>query len=186
MDVDDLRMVERIMIALFGGLSIYLGYRLFLAVPFAEKSDGEFVIPRIGKLTLARVGPGVFFALFGAAVLAFESFNPITFEEVESLVKSSASPEPTAVAGKRSDEAEAKKMENRIRTMKAAVEAIDGVQSALEPGLDESRLRELKARLEVAKKSVINLMQAELDGLLGRVAEAVKDSKHSFTGVIGN
>lgn len=87
MDDFALRAIERILDAVIGGISIYLGYRLFLSVPRRaadpdgtaqgandSASDGggssaEFKLPGDVSIILTRVGPGIFFALFGAAVV---------------------------------------------------------------------------------------------------------------------
>ena len=61
------RAIERIIIVLIGGGAIYLGYKLFKLdidkMQSAEWSAGTFTF----KLT--RVGPGIFFAFFGAWLL---------------------------------------------------------------------------------------------------------------------
>ena len=62
------RMFERILVVLVGGLSIYLGYRLFFHLPMEKRSGGELTFPGM-KVVLTRVGPGVFFAAFGSVVL---------------------------------------------------------------------------------------------------------------------
>jgi hypothetical protein len=66
------RHLERLLIVVAGGLSIVLGYRMFLAIPRAEKDEGEGKLELPGGVSIyvTRVGPGVFFALFGALVLA--------------------------------------------------------------------------------------------------------------------
>jgi hypothetical protein len=88
MDDFALRAIERILDAVIGGISIYLGYRLFLSVPrrggdrdrvgrgsraSASADEGassaEFKLPGDVSIILTRVGPGIFFALFGAAVV---------------------------------------------------------------------------------------------------------------------
>ena len=79
MDPDVLRMIERIVIALGGVLSVYLGYRLFSQVPLHTNSEGKFEIEGYGGVTLLRVGPGVFFALFGAWILWFGLISPIGY-----------------------------------------------------------------------------------------------------------
>jgi hypothetical protein len=66
-----LRHLERLFIVCSGMLSIWLGYRLFLAMPSAPRGDGEIKLPGGISILLSRVGPGVFFALFGAMVIAF-------------------------------------------------------------------------------------------------------------------
>lgn len=61
------RGLERLLIVLFGGLSIYFGYRLF---DRAIAAAGELSAKGAGyALTLKRVAPGVFFALFGMVVM---------------------------------------------------------------------------------------------------------------------
>jgi hypothetical protein len=71
MDPITLRAVERILAIAIGGLSILLGYRLFLAIPEQRDGSGTFRLPWNISVGLARVGPGVFFALFGAAVVGY-------------------------------------------------------------------------------------------------------------------
>ena len=65
------RHLERLVIALSGALAIWLGYRLFLSMPLAEKGTGKLQLPGGISIFISRVGPGVFFALFGAGVLAY-------------------------------------------------------------------------------------------------------------------
>jgi len=71
MDPALLRSLERILAVGIGGLSIVLGYRLFLALPEQRDSAGTVKLPWNISIALSRVGPGAFFALFGAAVVAF-------------------------------------------------------------------------------------------------------------------
>jgi hypothetical protein len=72
MDPVILRSLERILVVAIGGMSIWLGYRLFLAVPQLRDSAGTIRLPWNISVALSRVGPGVFFALFGAAVVGYD------------------------------------------------------------------------------------------------------------------
>jgi len=65
------RHLERLLIVIAGGLSIVLGYRMFLAIPRPDKAEGEGKVELPGGISIyvTRVGPGVFFALFGAIIL---------------------------------------------------------------------------------------------------------------------
>jgi len=74
-----LRGVERIIAVLVGALSIYLGYNLFLAVPEQRDREGKMVFSRGASVYLNRVGPGVFFALFGASVTALALWRGIDY-----------------------------------------------------------------------------------------------------------
>lgn len=75
-----LREIERIIIVIIGGISIYLGYRLFLKLPHLD-SEGKITFPWDISILLSRVGPGVFFALFGAAVVIFSLYRTIEYSE---------------------------------------------------------------------------------------------------------
>ena len=69
-----MRMVERILGVLIGGVLIYFGYRLFLDARVKRgRSDGsgDFTLAGGNKIKLSKVGPGIFFALFGAGLIVF-------------------------------------------------------------------------------------------------------------------
>ncbi|SHE81787.1 hypothetical protein SAMN02745206_00892 [Desulfacinum infernum DSM 9756] len=80
MDPIIFRPLERILAVLIGGVSIYLGYRLFLHLPEKTDSQGRIVLPGNISVYLSRVGPGVFFALFGAAVVALSLYRAVQYE----------------------------------------------------------------------------------------------------------
>lgn len=63
------RSVERLLVVLAGALAIYLGCRLFIDMPNAERGSGKANLPGGISIFLSRVGPGVFFSLFGAIVI---------------------------------------------------------------------------------------------------------------------
>jgi len=71
------RSVERVLLVLAGALAIYLGYRLFLAIPAADRSEGRVSLPGGVSIFLTRIGPGVFFALFGCALIGYSVSQPI-------------------------------------------------------------------------------------------------------------
>lgn len=77
MDPILLRALERILVVLFSGMAIYLGYRLFLAVPPHKDSDGKFTLPGGIEVVMSRVGPGAFFALFGTITLGMSLFYDV-------------------------------------------------------------------------------------------------------------
>ncbi|WFP51195.1 hypothetical protein PL263_04000 [Methylomonas sp. EFPC3] len=61
------RIVERIIIVIFAGISITLGWKLF-AFPLNDVGEAE-VKRKDFSFVIKRIAPGVFFALFGATVL---------------------------------------------------------------------------------------------------------------------
>ena len=91
------RHLERLVIALAGALAIWLGYRLFLSMPLAEKGTGKLQLPGGISIFISRVGPGVFFALFGAGVLAYGLHQAVSVEigPPSALTGPGVSPGPT-------------------------------------------------------------------------------------------
>ena len=71
---------ERLALIAAGGLSIWLGYRLFALMPGAERGEGKATLPGGVSIMISRVGPGVFFALFGCAILGYAVARPVTVE----------------------------------------------------------------------------------------------------------
>ena len=71
---------QRILSILIGGMVIYFGYRLFLSLPGKRGRDGgsgEFSLGGANKVKLSKVGPGVFFAVFGAGLIAYSFAKPM-------------------------------------------------------------------------------------------------------------
>src|SRR5436853_1289937 len=71
------RTIERILVVLIGGLSLYLGFRLFdksLASDSSLDAGGEKYYVRLKK-----IGPGVLFALFGTIVSLYSLFSKPEF-----------------------------------------------------------------------------------------------------------
>jgi hypothetical protein len=72
-----------------GTVCIYFGYRLFY---ISQEKQGDLQL-KIGSeldLKLRNVAPGVFFALFGAGILLYNSYRAITFELLENKAQNSA------------------------------------------------------------------------------------------------
>jgi hypothetical protein len=76
-----LRMFERILAVVIGGLSVYFGYRLFLKIPVTTTASGSVRLPSDITVVLSRVGPGVFFALFGVSVIALSFYQHVQYDE---------------------------------------------------------------------------------------------------------
>lgn len=78
-----LRATERLIAVLLGGVAIVLGYRLFMNVPQATESSAEVDLPGRIKIILTRIGPGVFFALFGAGIIWASYHYQVTMSSKE-------------------------------------------------------------------------------------------------------
>jgi hypothetical protein len=77
MDEVMLRAIERLLAVIIGGLCVYLGYRLFLCIPEQKEGEGKIEFPGGTSIFVTRVGPGVFFAMFGAAIVGVSVQNGI-------------------------------------------------------------------------------------------------------------
>jgi hypothetical protein len=101
------RHLERLVIALSGALAIWLGYRLFLNMPLTERGTGKLQLPGGISIFISRGGPGVFFVLFGAGVLAYGLHQAVQIAVTPPGVVGSpgdaavAAPGPTAAASLR-------------------------------------------------------------------------------------
>lgn len=71
------RMVERVLAVGIGGISIYLGFRLFALMPDMSTGDADIKLPGGVSILLSRVGPGVFFSLFGAVIASLSLYKPV-------------------------------------------------------------------------------------------------------------
>jgi hypothetical protein len=76
-----MRFAERFLAVIIGGLAIYFGYRLFLSLPQSTDAEGRFKLPWNTSIVLSRVGPGVFFALFGSLIVGCSFFRSIQYRE---------------------------------------------------------------------------------------------------------
>ncbi len=82
------RFLERIVAVLIGGLTIYIGYRLFLEVPQSRNQSGKVELPWNISIVMTRVGPGTFFALFGVVVLWLSLLKPMVINPDGTLIQS--------------------------------------------------------------------------------------------------
>ncbi len=97
MDLITFRGVERLLVVLIGGLSIFLGYHLFLSMPQQPDGEGKVVLPGGVSIYVSRVGPGVFFAMFGAVVLSLSLYHSLRYTKDQSRVSTlnAATPQAT-------------------------------------------------------------------------------------------
>lgn len=85
MDLESFRGLERLLVIGAGALSIVLGFLLFRHMPPAARGEaggeGKVELPGGVSIYVSRVGPGVFFALFGAVVVALSFQAPLVLVE---------------------------------------------------------------------------------------------------------
>ena len=81
MDMFAFRALERLIAVIIGGMAIYLGYRLFLTIQAGGGGSARVSLPGDVTIMISRVGPGVFFALFGTIVVAASLYYAIKYNE---------------------------------------------------------------------------------------------------------
>jgi hypothetical protein len=79
MDPMLLRVAEPLLAVGIGGLSIFLSYRLFFHMPSDRDGRGNIGLPGGISIYISRVGPGIFFALLGAGVLAMSIYSQAVY-----------------------------------------------------------------------------------------------------------
>jgi hypothetical protein len=105
------RALERVLLVLVGALAVYLGYSLFRHMPTVNRSEGKLELPGGVSIFLSRIGPGVFFATFGCAIIGYSVTKPVSISlptlqgqaiEFSSIGQASSPPRavmPVAIAG---------------------------------------------------------------------------------------
>ena len=158
MDILLMRGIERLAIVLIGGMAIYLGYRLVLAVRAEAEGEARITLPHDVTVMVSRVGPGVFFALFGSIVVIASLYFSIRYSDPERAYSGMGPSLPAAgeavsvvpAVAAPSDEALALA---RLR-LRQEIEFLNRLPGLLGPGLSEGQretaarhVREIKLRL---------------------------------------
>lgn len=164
-----MRFIERFIVVAGGCLAIYCGYRLFLAMPSAEKGTGKLELPGGVSIHVSRVGPGVFFSLFGAVILAFSYHYGVSVDNsgIAAAPAQQVAPAPgTAVASAEprrttfSGMAGTPSVEPDASTLVAVaidIERLNRAAARLDPALDATTRSDIRRSLRAAR---VALMQA--------------------------
>ena len=159
-----LRALERIIVVIIGGLSVYLGYRLFLHVPSQKDGQGKISFPGGMSIIVNRVGPGVFFALFGAGVVALSLYHGVVYYQ-----ETGKAPAKTETAlhsqveffsglmqgGPNKDK---NFINRRRRELRLEVEFVNSLGSIVKAGLSEPDLRYFNDRRSSIKLALMSMV----------------------------
>jgi hypothetical protein len=74
------RSFEHFVVAVIGAFIVWMGYRLFHEMPLRREGETKIALPGGISIFLSRVGPGVFFALFGTGLIGFTAARSVTYE----------------------------------------------------------------------------------------------------------
>jgi hypothetical protein len=160
------RAIERLLVVLAGGLAIYLGYRLFIAMPNAERGSGKVNLPGGISIFLSRVGPGVFFSLFGAIVIGLSLQFGVSFNDAAHTLVMADNPSPAAqrsysgIASASVPELAAIQVDSDIEPYErdrvvAVVAALNRVESALPTSLSPTDRINLRYALRDARTRLL-------------------------------
>jgi hypothetical protein len=160
------RAIERLLVVLAGGLAIYLGYRLFIAMPNAERGSGKVNLPGGISIFLSRVGPGVFFSLFGAIVIGLSLQFGVSFNDAAHTLVMADNPSPAAqrsysgIANASVPELAAIQVDSDIEPYErdrvvAVVAALNRVESALPTSLPPTDRINLRYALRDARTRLL-------------------------------
>ena len=161
MEAYTLRALERIIVVIIGGLSVYLGYRLFLRVPHQKDGQGKISFPGGISIIVNRVGPGVFFALFGAGVVALSLYHGIDYFRQTNVgsaeTKTAASSEAEYFSGMVHDPSQRDQdhVNRRRRELRLEVEFLNTFGSMVKAGLGEQELTYIKDRQSSIKLALM-------------------------------
>jgi hypothetical protein len=152
------RALERIVIVIISGFSLWMGWQLFLRLPRTNQ-QAEFGYKGL-TVKLIRVGPGVFFALFGAALLGATFWHLPKADDAQRLQEVSASQQTGSRHVEMANEANPKSLEEQITGLNVVLSV--ALQKPEEPveAIDRTRI----ANSRMALESLRNRLLAERFG----------------------
>ena len=126
-----MRMAERMLGLLAGVLCVVLGYRLFVRLPEKTDSAGKVVLPGGISIWMSRVGPGCFFALFGAAIVAYSFTSAVKVADERMAPSVRPAGESEAVALRKQEISAMSDRSARAAKSAASEEALIELRAAL-------------------------------------------------------
>ena len=151
-----IRGLERLLAVAFSGVSLILGWHLFktgvLADQTAEIQKGDML------LKLQRVGPGVFFALFGTAILIFALSRPFDYKPTSVEGQTDGKANPVQVTYLKNDQ-------KKFQQLAKAVNTLNHIIKDLPPTIvhehDKLLLKKALAILDQEKRSWVLTLYGE-------------------------
>jgi len=159
MDLESIRGLERLLVIASGALAIYLGYRLFLHLPKRVEGEGRFDLPGGISIYISRVGPGVFFALFGTAVVGSSFYFPLV--ETRTVTTGPASVGGTAVTLQRSYfgsgllPKDSQELESARLRVRGHIGFLNGMTQDVAASLPAAERQDLMSRLDNTKLELL-------------------------------
>jgi hypothetical protein len=164
MDPITLRAMERTLVVLIGGLCAYLGYRLFLHIPHQRDSEGKINLPGGISIFVTRVGPGVFFALFGAGIVAFSLYQGVIYFRERPADAGAAQREGESSrteielfggVSQRASSGETRRLDDERLNLRSEIEFLNTLPSWVRTNLNDEQRRSLRRRIVSTKLALM-------------------------------
>jgi len=145
------RAAERVLLVLAGALCIYLGYSLFRNMPSIPRGEGKLQLPGGISIFLSRIGPGVFFALFGCLVIGYSVARPVNLSVPAGLGQASS----YSGFGERDTPRPAAAIEVEGLSPEVAIARLNGFLANARVGLSRPQADELAEAVRAAKFAIM-------------------------------
>jgi hypothetical protein len=175
------RVLERMLAVSLGGLSIWLGYRLFLKIPRQRSGEVRLALPGDISVYLTRVGPGVFFSLFGAAIvvmalragLMIESTlrQPTTTDAAPTAVRGAELTQRVGYAAAVLAPEDPQRLQARRAEARRTVAELNGLAALLAADTPPARRVDVSLALRDAKLALLQQVWGPDWGDFGQLAE---------------
>lgn len=161
MSPEIIRGVERLLGVLIGGFTVYLGFRLFLALPKKTDSAGRVTLPGGVNIYLSRIGPGAFFAIFGCTLVAISFLQQVRVDRerrtVSEQTTSAATEEKQSYlgAGSGAPGASAEQRAIQLKDARTTLASLNQLAPPLLDRLPASDRNSLRLALEHSKLALV-------------------------------
>lgn len=153
MDPVLLRFLERITAVVIGGMAVYFGFRLFQEVPEHKDGTGKFVLPWDISIVMTKIGPGVFFALFGVGAVCLALIRPL--EISSQRPKHSGEEEEPSIYYVTLPSVDQTARSDARALLRREIAVLNTIPSLLRPNLPEHELDSIKRRIARVKLLLI-------------------------------
>jgi hypothetical protein len=143
------RAAERIIIIFFCGMSLWFGWKLFYRATDTADHSGDLTWKSFA-FRFQKVGPGVFFALFGAVVLAIALRSPVEIKSASKDGKDGGSVSYLGDSGDGMAQLVAMNVAARIASLPKSAPIAEADRAALSAAKDEYQVIRLALVKQIA------------------------------------
>ncbi len=172
MDPILLRFLERITAVVIGGMAVYFGFRLFQEVPEHKDSSGKFVLPWDISIVMTKIGPGVFFALFGVGAVCLALMRPLEISSQKPVHPSKKEGEDSIryIVEPSSSDDHSTRYDARV-LLRKEIAVLNTIPHLLKPNLPEHVLNPIKHGLARVKFLLMQPVWGDKDDGFGDISK---------------